>query len=228
LQDRLAQLVPEDARDRLHVEDRWSHNSVPSPKDLARLVREHGSDVVLIDTLAAWCQRRHDISRGIPEQAHLDLECIRQISGRPIAWIGVAHTRKLDRSGSITDELEELAGTIGRKADCAIVVRREGADGPRRKVTFAKVRRGPEPPQKIASLPDVDSDAPPRPNRQGCQAGLPLRSRPVGGLGGSPTSSSMEPRPSRRWVGSRELIDGSSTSPSSILRQLPVPPPPAS
>lgn len=161
--DRLRALIPRDAHARLFLDDRWANGrSVPTPADVAATVREHGIDVVCIDTIPAWLQDRYDISRGIPEQANDELETIRRLADRDIAFVGIVHTRKLDRAaGSITDELEELAGTLAKKADSAVVIRRDG-DGPRRKISFAKTRRGPEPVAVIASLPDPDSDEPPR------------------------------------------------------------------
>ncbi len=136
--------------------------AVPTPADVAATVREHGIDLVCIDTIPAWLQDRYDISRGIPEQANDELETIRRLADRDIAFVGVVHTRKLDRAaGSITDELEELAGTLAKKADSAVVIRRDG-DGPRRKISFPKTRRGPEPVAVIASSPDPDCDETPR------------------------------------------------------------------
>lgn len=78
--------------------------------------------------------------------------------------MAAVHTRKRDtRAAKALDELEEVAGTFAKKADAAIVVRRDGEDrGPRRRVVFAKCRRGPEPPDLIATFPSRDDDAPPR------------------------------------------------------------------
>ncbi len=160
--DRLAAIVPTDAHSRFFIDDRWaSGRTVPTLEDVAASVREYKADVVCVDTGAAWMQDRHDISRGIPEEAYADLETVRRLADRDVAFLIPVHTRKRDRSAGNVDELEELAGTFGKKADSAVVIRRDG-DGPRRKITFAKTRRGPEPPAIIATLPDADCDEPPR------------------------------------------------------------------
>ena len=73
------------------------------------------------------------------------------------------HTKKADRKGAKVDELEEISGTFPHKADAAVVMRRagDGESDPHRRIVFAKVRRGPQPRPKLASLP-TDPDAPPR------------------------------------------------------------------
>jgi hypothetical protein len=128
---------------------------------LAAEVRRHEVDVLVLDTGAAFFAGAHDISKGIPEEAFAAIERVRELSGRRVAVIVIAHTKKADRTGAKVDELEEIAGTFQRKVDSAIVLRRDGEEGPRRRLTFAKVRRGPEPRPKIVSLPS-DADELPR------------------------------------------------------------------
>lgn len=167
--ERTAQLVPKDARSRFLLLDRWRGPALPrSDKSgirvLADTVRDAAIDVVLVDTGSAFFGGAggHDISRGIPEEAADALDEIRACSGRPLAVVVIAHTRKLDRGGTKVDELEEVSGTFPRKADSVVVIRREGEDGSRRRsVKFAKVRRGPDLRTVIAALPE-DPDAPPR------------------------------------------------------------------
>lgn len=162
--ERVSSLVPQDARDRrLFIDDRWAADrTVPTVADIAAAVREHEIDVVFIDTLGAFFEDRYDTSVGIPEQAHRDFEAIRRLSGRNVAFVGSMHTRKRDRAaGTVTDELEELAGTFHKKLDAAVVIRADG-DGSRRRVIFAKIRRGPQIDTVIAALPSGDADEPPR------------------------------------------------------------------
>lgn len=161
-----AGLVPEDARGRFLIWDRWRGAPLPRADDdgLTRLAAEvgrHQIDVLVIDTGAAFFSGAHDISKGIPEEAFAAIDRVRELSGRRVAVIVIAHTKKADRTGAKVDELEEISGTFQRKVDSAIVLRRDGEDGPRRRLTFAKVRRGPEPRPKIVSLP-ADADELPR------------------------------------------------------------------
>jgi len=164
--ERVASIVPDDARDRFLVWDRWRAGPPPRADDgglerLAAEVRRHAVDVLVIDTGSAFFGGAHDCSKGIPEEAFGAIERVRELAGRPVAVIVVAHTKKADRTGARVDELEEIAGTFGRKVDTAIVMRRDGERGPRRRLVFPKTRRGPEPPAKVATLP-TEADEPPR------------------------------------------------------------------
>lgn len=165
--ERLEALVPESARERMALLNRFDRGAPDLRADLAHrqqladLIRAHAADVVVVDTGAAFFGGVCDISKGIPEEAHAVLEDLRARSGCPFACIVIAHTKKADRSGARVDELEEISGTFPRKADSAIVLRRDGEESPRRHVRFAKVRRGPEPRSLIASFPD-ESNEPPR------------------------------------------------------------------
>lgn len=164
--DRIAQLVPGSARGRLHTWDRWrSERTLKANRlgDLAAIIADLEIDVLSIDTLAAFFSGEggFDTSKGIPHDAHDKIEELRRLSGRDFGWLGAMHTRKAERTGAVADQLEEIAGTIHTKLDAAIVLRRDGDDGPRRRLIFAKTRRGPEPATKIAALP-TEADAPPR------------------------------------------------------------------
>ena len=164
--ERAGSIVPDDARDRFLVWDRWRGGPPPRADDgglerLAAEVRRHAVDVLVIDTGSAFFGGAHDCSKGIPEEAFGAIERVRELAGQPVAVIVVAHTKKADRTGARVDELEEIAGTFGRKVDTAIVMRRDGERGPRRRLVFPKTRRGPEPPAKVATLP-TEADEPPR------------------------------------------------------------------
>lgn len=161
---RLEQLVPPSARERLFMLDRWrgatARADEPGIENLARAIAEHEIDVLVLDTAPAYFSGVVDTSRGLPEEAHDRIEELRERSGRRFAWVATAHTRKADRTGAVVDELEEVAGTIAKKADAAIVLRRDGDDGPRRRVLFAKTRRGPQPEPLLATLPTDPTDPP--------------------------------------------------------------------
>jgi DNA polymerase III delta prime subunit len=155
--DRLNNIVPDDARKRLVLVDRWRRPL----GDLAPQIREHSIDVVVFDTLSAWLQGFGlDLKTGIPEEAHAYLEDLQRRSGQRFAWGGTHHTRKLDTKGKVSDALEEIAGTIHKKADAAVIIRRDGDDKARRKIAFAKTRKGREPEDVIATLPEEDDEAP--------------------------------------------------------------------
>ena len=164
--ERAASIVPDDARDRFLVWNHW-HGAPPPRADdaglerLAAEIRRHAVDVLVIDTGSAFFGGAHDCSKGIPEEAFGAIERVRELAGQRVAVIVVAHTKKADRTGARVDELEEIAGTFGRKVDTAIVMRRDGERGPRRRLVFPKTRRGPEPPAKVATLP-TEADEPPR------------------------------------------------------------------
>jgi hypothetical protein len=158
--ERFAALVDDDARDRFWIWDRWIGADLPQAardadlRALADLVRKLEVDVVVIDTATAFFGSDFAVSKG--EAAHAVIEDLRARSGRRFAAIVVAHTRKADRGGAQADPLEEVSGTFARKADAVIVIRRPGDDpaNPRRTITFAKVRRGPQIGAKIATLPE--------------------------------------------------------------------------
>lgn len=176
---RIEQLVPEDARERLFVVDRWRHALPPAgelPAFVASCMRRHGAQVLLIDTLAAFCEGRYDTSKGIPEAAHQDFERMRHLAQIDFASVATAHTIKV-RDRTPVDELEELAGSIHKKADAAITLRtpeRESTN--KREVRFAKNRSGPPlPGVRIATLPDEDSDEPPRLTIVGAAGGRPVK-----------------------------------------------------
>ncbi len=167
--DRLAALVPVAARDSFFVWDRWRQGLAPKAdaagvRALAAEARRREVDVVALDTGPSFFSGAWDVSKGIPEDANAALEDVRTMAGRPLAFVLPVHTRKRDtRAATTLDELEEVAGTFAKKADAALVIRRDGEDrGPRRRVVFAKCRRGPEPDTVIATFPGRDDDAPPR------------------------------------------------------------------
>lgn len=165
--ERSASIVPVDARDRFLLWDRWRAGPPPRAdgaglERLADEIRRHEIDVLVIDTGSAFFSAAHDCSKGLPEEAFRAIERVRELSGRPVAVIVVAHTKKADRTGAKVDELEEIAGTFQRKVDAAIVMRRDGEQrGPRRRLVFPKTRRGPEPADKIATLPAEGAEEPP-------------------------------------------------------------------
>ena len=168
--ERARALIPEDARSRFALWDRWAPGARDLPRAdepgvelLARTLRELEIDVLVIDTATAYFGGDVAVSVAAGEGAHAVLEDLRARSGRRFAAIVVLHTKKADRGGAKIDELEEISGTLPRKADSAIVIRSSGQDesDPRRTVAFAKVRRGPKPRTKIATLP-TDPDAAPR------------------------------------------------------------------
>ncbi|MGI8623293.1 MAG: AAA family ATPase [Solirubrobacteraceae bacterium] len=220
--DRLDALVPEDARERLVVWDRWRLGPAPGadPDGLRALAREaadHAVDVIVPDTGSAFFSGAFDVSKGIPEDANAGLESVRDLAGRPLSFVSPVHTRKKDtRAGSALDELEEVAGTFAKKADAAIVIRRDGEDrGPRRRVTFAKCRRGPEPETVIAQFPGVDSDDPPR---------LSV----VADLGGATVKAGTEGEAIAAWIAEQpapvpvaEVTARFELSPSTLRRRAP-------
>jgi hypothetical protein len=169
-----AGIVPDSAAERFLVWDRWARGdepAVPLPRAadsnsielLAQRIRDHEIDVLGIDTGSKFFAGAHDVSKGIPEEAFGIIDRIHALARRPLAVVVVAHTRKLANSSTrARDELEEVAGTFGKNADAVVVIRREGDDrGPRRRVVFAKSRRGPEPADVIASFPGRDEPGPP-------------------------------------------------------------------
>jgi len=171
---RLRLLIPDTARKRFIVADRWRGGPLPRPSrdeqahelamtQLARTIAEKQIDVVIIDTASKFFDGRYDCGRGVPEAAGECLEDLRRRSGRPVAFVIVLHTKKAPRDGKMVDQLEEIAGDFYKYPESAIVVRCESErEGPRRKVVFAKTRRGPKPKQVIAAFPDEDSTEPPR------------------------------------------------------------------
>jgi hypothetical protein len=178
--ERVAALVPDDAQDRFSVWDRWVTGGAELPQAddrgralLAGVIRDLSIDVLVIDTATAFFGAAVGVDRG--EEAHAAIEDLRARSGQRFAAIVVAHTKKADRKGAKVDEFEEIAGTFPRKADAAVVIRRVGDDesDPHRRIIFAKVRRGPQPRAKLATLP-TDQDAPPRLELIG-DAGRPLK-----------------------------------------------------
>ncbi len=165
--ERADALVPRSAEARFRIWDRWRGGAAPRADEeglrrLAAAIAQHEIDVLVLDTASAFFASAYDCSKGLPEEAFAAIQRLRELAGRPIAVIVVAHTKKADRSGAKIDELEEIAGTFARKADAAIVMRRHGKDAQERRLVFAKTRTGPEPLPKIAAFPDEDSDAPPR------------------------------------------------------------------
>jgi hypothetical protein len=168
--ERVAQLVPPGACSRLHVWDRWRLGPAPRADEagiraLAAEAARVEADVIALDTAPAFFSGGgYDVSKGVPEEAHDALERVRTLARRRLAFAMTQHTRKKDtRAAKALDELEELAGTFVKKVDGAVVIRREGEDrGPRRRVTFAKVRKGPDLDSIVATLPGQDSDDPPR------------------------------------------------------------------
>lgn len=169
--DRARALVPEDAYQRLTVWDRWRRGPAPSVRGdglrrLADELKRVEADVVIVDTGSAMFGGTFDIEIQAGEDAHAALESLRQLSGRPLAFVVLAHQRKRSRNGgsASVDELEEVSGTFSRKADAVVVIRRFGdgdEDDPRRRIFFAKVRRGRQPRAKIATFPS-DMGEPPR------------------------------------------------------------------
>lgn len=169
-----AAIVPDDAADRFLLWDRWTREdrpAVPLPRAgddeslvrLARRLREQRIDVVAIDTGSKFFAGHYDTSKGIPEEAIEVIDRLRELVGRPLTFVVVVHTRKLDRSTRGRDELEEVAGTFGKNADAVLVIRRDGEDrGPRRRIAFAKTRRGPELADVIAAFPGRGEPGPPR------------------------------------------------------------------
>lgn len=193
--ERLSALVTS-GHDRVRLWDRWQGDKrqpsldVAGQRELAAEIALHRSDVVFIDTGSAMFGSGFHVDRG--EEAGAVLEAIRYLSGLPLAFVVVAHTRKADRGGARGDELEEVAGTFGKKADAAIVLRRVAGDeeGPRRHVIFAKVRRGPQPKRLLAAFPD-ELDAPPR--------------LTVLGDSGRPVRSGTEAEEMAQWIGAHDL-----------------------
>lgn len=164
--ERLEAVVPASACERFGVWDRWRREALPRADEagisrLAAVISEQQVDVVLIDTGSAFFRGAYDCSKGIPEEAIEAIARLRELSGRRFACVVLVHTRKVDRVGGVLDQLEEIAGTFHKKADAALVMRRDGGEGSRRLIHFAKVRRGPEPPPAIATLPE-QADHPPR------------------------------------------------------------------
>jgi hypothetical protein len=165
--ERLQQLVPDDAQERLVIWDRWREGE-PTPTRLAARVRRREIDVVAIDTVnawldGAWAGGRYDISKGIPETAQNELEGVRRQSGRPVTFFGAQHTRKRDNSRGRreVDEVEELAGTFAKKADCIVVIRKTG-ERHERKISYARFRNGVPPFDAIGRLPKEGETGPPR------------------------------------------------------------------
>lgn len=160
-------LLPQDARDRFSVWDRWRGADLPAADEaglrlLADEVRRLSVDVLVIDTASAFFGAAFNVDRG--EEAHDAIERLRALSGRRLACIAVAHTRKRQRTATgPVDELEEVSGTFARKADAAVVIRRaaDDEDDPHRRVTFPKVRRGRQLAPKLATFP-TEPDALPR------------------------------------------------------------------
>ena len=190
-------IVPESAQQgRFLIWDRWARGSrraVPPPRAdeagiglLVKRLREHQSDVLVIDTGAKFFSPMCDASMGIPEEAGEVIDRIRDAIERPLAVIVIAHTRKLDAKKA-ADELEEIAGRFGVHADSAIVIRRDKGDrGPRRKVAFAKCRRGPDLPDVIATFPTDESEPP--------------RLTIVTDLGGAEIKSGTEAETMAAWI----------------------------
>jgi hypothetical protein len=168
VRERIAQLVPPDALERLFVWDRWRLGSAPAADEegvraLAAEAKRVSADVVALDTAPAFFSRIYPTGTGVPEEAHRELERVRELADRPLGFLMNAHTRKRDirAAAKALDELEELAGTFVKKVDAAIVIRRDGNDrGPRRRITFAKVRRGPDVEPIIATLPTEPGEPP--------------------------------------------------------------------
>lgn len=164
LAERVGQLVSAGAY--LYIWDHWRQGPAPVDDDqglrrLADEVKRERLDVLAFDTLTSFFRGAHDVSRGIPEQAHDSIAALRDLSAQPLALVGTQHTRKRDTRAATLDELEEISGTYVRKVDAAVVLRKDGESKRRRRVTFAKTRVGPKPDPVIAALPE-DEDAPPR------------------------------------------------------------------
>lgn len=168
-----AALVPDGAADRFFIWDRWARGSrpaVPLPRAgdpsslnvLADRIRAQCVDVLAIDTGSKFFTGPYDTGKGIPEEAFEVIDRLRELVGRPLAVVVVVHTRKLEK-GKSRDELEEVAGTFGKNADAVVVIRRDGDDrGPRRRVAFAKIRRGPDLPDVIAAFTAPEDKGMPR------------------------------------------------------------------
>jgi hypothetical protein len=180
--ERLGALVPEGAHDRLLVWDRWRRGPAPLADEegivaLAEELRHSERDIAVLDTGPAFFSGAVDCTKGIPEEAHRALELVREHAQRPVSFVLIVHTRKLDRNARRPpDELEEIGGTFAKKADAAVVIRKEGdMHTPRRRVVFAKCRRGPKPDPLIASFPARDDDGPPRLVAIGTLGGQPIK-----------------------------------------------------
>lgn len=165
MQDRLAALIPDDARSRVHLWDHWSDSKLDRSA-LSRWIRTHQIDVLFVDTITAFVQEMgDDTTHGASEAHFVDLVApLRRSSGRQFAFVATAHSRKGDNSGKtkVVDQLEEIAGTISRKADSALMFRPDGEESARVKVYYAKARVGPKPDPIIVKLPDEESTDPPR------------------------------------------------------------------
>jgi hypothetical protein len=168
LKARIEALIPDSARHRFFVWDRWRVGRAPladieGVNRLGYWAREKSLDVIALDVGSSFARGRFDISRGLPEDFRDVLDEVRAIAQRPVAFVLILHTRKLDRRAtSPIDELEEIAGTYARKVDGAIVIRKDGDSERRRRISYAKTRIGPKPAPVIAELPERGSGEPPR------------------------------------------------------------------
>jgi hypothetical protein len=192
-------IVPASAHERFLLWDRWPRGhrkAIPLPRAknpqslerLAERIRELRIDVLMIDTGSKFFAGHIEPGRGIPEEAHETIEQLRDLSGRPLTVVMMVHTRKLDQRLRNRNELEEVAGNFGNNADGILVIRQDGEDrGPRRRVTFAKVRRGPPLDDVIASFPSRDSTEPAR---------LTL----VADLGGQPVKAGTDAEVMADWI----------------------------
>lgn len=183
---RLGELVPHAARDRVAVWDRWEGDDAPVADDagtaqLAAVIAALEVDIAVLDTGSGFFAPHAD-GPSVSETAFVALEQARKLSGRPVAFVVILHTRKKDRRAETpASEVEEIGGTIVKKLDAAIVIRSFDRDeDPRRTVRFAKARRGPLPTPVIASFPR-DPDAPPRLSvvERAEDDGTPAKSREV-------------------------------------------------
>jgi hypothetical protein len=176
--ERIRALIPATARDYVFVWDRWRGDGAPLADTeginrLGHYAKVNELDVIALDVASSFARGRFDISKGLPEDFRSVLDEVRALSGRPIAFVLILHTRKLDRRASTpADELEEIAGTYARKVDSAIVIRKDGDSDRRRRVTYAKTRRGPKLPPVIAELPERGSGEAPRLTIVGSPGGI--------------------------------------------------------
>jgi hypothetical protein len=117
VQERINLLVRPSAQTRLFVWDRWRLGPVPRAsaegiRALASEIKRLSVDVVALDTAPAFFSGIYDTKTGIPEEAHCEIEQVRELAEQPLAFAMNVHTRKKDTrtTAKALDELEEIAG----------------------------------------------------------------------------------------------------------------------